>query len=81
MGSVLALGLAVALGCWLGGLYFLTYPAWWELGQHGPAGVNLAGAFLLVPIGAAMVLAAPWLVRGITEPDRWSPPRSATPRR
>ena len=66
-----ALGLAVALGCWLGGLYFLTYPAWWVLGQHGPAGVNLTGAFLLVPIGAAMVLAAPWLVRGITEPDRW----------
>jgi signal transduction histidine kinase len=66
-----ALGLAVAVGCWLGGLYFLTYPAWWVLGQRGPAGVNLTGAFLLVPIGAAMVLAAPWLMRGTTEPDRW----------
>ncbi len=30
----------------------------WVLGQHGPAGVNLTGAFLLVPIGAATVLAA-----------------------
>ncbi|MGH3419631.1 MAG: sensor domain-containing protein [Streptosporangiaceae bacterium] len=65
------LSLAVAGGCWLGGLYFLTFPVWWELGLRGLAGVNLTGALLLVPIGAAMVLAAPWLMRGTTEPDRW----------
>ena len=61
----------MAGGLWLGGLYLLTFPAWWELGRGGPAGVNLTGAFLLVPIGAAMLLAAPWLMRGTTEADRW----------
>jgi hypothetical protein len=68
---IAALSLALAGGCWLGGLYLLTVPAWWELGQGGPAGVNLTGAFLLVPIGAALLLAAPWLMRGTTEADRW----------
>ncbi|MGH3177341.1 MAG: sensor histidine kinase [Streptosporangiaceae bacterium] len=65
------IGLAVAGACWLGGLYFLTFPAWWELGLHKLVGVNLTGGFVLVPIGAAMILAAPWLMRGTTEPDRW----------
>ena len=65
-----AVGLAVAGGCWLGGLYLLTFPAWWELGLRTLIGVNLTGALLLVPAGAAMVLAAPWLMRGTTEPDR-----------
>jgi signal transduction histidine kinase len=68
---IAALSLALAGGCWLGGLYLLTFPAWWELGQGGPAGVNLTGAFLLVPIGAALLLAAPWLMRGTTDADRW----------
>ncbi len=65
------LSLAVAGAFWLGGLYLLTYPAWRDLGLGGPIGVNLTGALLLVPIGAAMFLAAPWLMRGTTEPDRW----------
>jgi signal transduction histidine kinase len=65
------LSLALAGGCWLGGLYLLAYPAWWEFGIRGPAGVNLTGAFLLVPVGAALILAAPWLMRGTTEADRW----------
>src|SRR5205823_1697837 len=60
-----AVGLAVAGGCWLGGLYLLTFPAWWELGLRTLIGVNLTGALLLVPAGAAMVLAAPWLMREI----------------
>jgi signal transduction histidine kinase len=68
---IAGLSLALAGGLWLGGLYLLTFPAWWELGRGGPAGVNLTGAFLLVPIGAAMLLAAPWLMRGTTEADRW----------
>ena len=49
------------------GLYFLTFPLWWDLGLRGPVGFNLTAAFLLVPIGAAMALAAPWLMRGTTE--------------
>lgn len=66
-----ALGLAVVAGCWLGGLFFLTFPAWWELGLQNGSGLSLTGAIALIPLGAAMFLAAPWLLRGTTEPDRW----------
>jgi signal transduction histidine kinase len=66
-----ALGLAVVAGLGLGGLYFLLFPAWWALGLRADAATNLAEAFRLVPLGAVMLLAAPWLLRGTTQPDRW----------
>jgi len=66
-----ALGLAVAAACWLGGLYFLTLPVWRALASAVLPSVSLAGSFLLIPLGAALLLAAPWLLRGTTEPDRW----------
>jgi signal transduction histidine kinase len=62
------LGLAVAAACWLGGLYLLAFPAWRALGAPG---FGLGGSLLLIPAGAALILAAPWLTRGIIEPDRW----------
>jgi signal transduction histidine kinase len=65
------LGLAVAAGCWLGGLYFLTFPVWRALASGVLPSVSLAGSFLLIPLGAALLLAGPWLLRGTTEPDRW----------
>lgn len=68
---ILAAGLAVIGGLWLGGLYFLTYPAWRELGLQAGTGMSVAGAFWHVPVGAVMFLSAPWLLRGSTEPDRW----------
>jgi signal transduction histidine kinase len=61
------LSLAVAGVFWLGGLFFLTFPAWRALGVPGP---SLALSFLLIPAGAAGLLAAPWLIRGVTEADR-----------
>jgi signal transduction histidine kinase len=61
------LGLAVAGGFWLGGLFFLAFPAWRALGVPSP---SLAISFLLIPAGAAMLLAAPWLVHGTSEVDR-----------
>jgi hypothetical protein len=61
------IGLAVAGGFWLGGLFFLTFPAWRALGVLSP---SLAVSFLLIPAGAAMLLAAPWLVHGTSEADR-----------
>jgi signal transduction histidine kinase len=64
-----AAGLAVAAGCYLGGLYWLTLPAWQVL--HGAPGISLAASFAFIPVGAAFFLAAPWLMRGSTEPDRW----------
>jgi signal transduction histidine kinase len=66
-----ALSVAVVAGCWLGGLYFLTFPAWWALGLRAGTGPGLDGSFAFIPLGAAMFLAAPWLLRGTTEPDRW----------
>ncbi len=65
------LGLAVAAGCWLGGLYFLTFPVWRALSSGVLPGLSLAGSFLLIPLGAALLLAGPWLLRGTMEPDRW----------
>ena len=65
------LGLAVAAGCWLGGLYFLTFPAWRALALGVFSSLSLPGSFLLIPLGAALLLAGPWLMRGTTEPDRW----------
>jgi len=63
-----ALGLAIVAGVWLGGLYELTFPAWRALGAPAP---SMLLSFLLIPVGAAKLLAAPWLVRGTVEPDRW----------
>ncbi len=60
--------LAVAGACWLGGLFLLTFPAWRALGAPGP---GLPVSLLLIPAGAALLLAAPWPVRGITQADRW----------
>jgi signal transduction histidine kinase len=70
-----AAGLAVAAAGWLGGLFCLTFPAWRPLVSHqllteGHA-VSLAVSFSLVPLGAALLLAAPWLLHGITAADRW----------
>lgn len=102
-------GLAVAAGCWLSGLFFLTVPAMWTLltpavatesvracrpgGQcttlPGPSGVSVPAAhqfmtisvsgvgtwnpshpLVLMPLGAALLLAAPWLTRAVTQADR-----------
>ncbi|MBO0819096.1 MAG: sensor domain-containing protein, partial [Actinobacteria bacterium] len=104
-------GLAAAAACWLGGLFLLTFPAWWalltqliptptavtRLCRPGggctffPAGGSAPGVrsfhFLvsvdgvgtanfaqhqLIPVllGAALLLAAPWLTRAVTGADR-----------
>lgn len=68
LGSV---ALAVIAACWLGGVFCLTFPAW-ILGLHNqfPA-VSLASSFSLLPLGLALLLAAPWTTHGLTEADRW----------
>ena len=71
-----ATGLAVIAACWLGGAFFATFPAWWALGlgsgsRHGGTLSTLPGSFSLLPIGAALLIAAPWLTHGLTETDRW----------
>jgi signal transduction histidine kinase len=68
-----SVGLAVAATGWLGGLFYLGFPAWWSLGLRGAGfGVSgLAASFALLPLGAALLLAGPWLLHGTTESDLW----------
>jgi Putative sensor/Histidine kinase len=69
-----AAGLAVGAIGWLGGVFYLTSPAWWSLGLHGAFrgfGVSsLTLSFALLPLGAALLLAGPLLLHGVTEADR-----------
>ena len=71
-----ATGLAVIAACWLGGLFCVTFPAWWALGlgsatRHGGTLATLPGSFSLLPLGAALLVAAPWATHGLAEADRW----------
>ena len=70
-----AVGLAAAALGWLGGVYYLAFPAWWSLGLRGAFGgfgiSGFAASFALAPLGAALLLAGPWLLHGTTESDRW----------
>jgi signal transduction histidine kinase len=73
--SLAVAGLVVAAGGWLGGLFYLTAPG---LVVVAPAVLPVrrfpflghASPFVLLPLGAAMLLAGPWLLHGITEADR-----------
>jgi len=63
-------GVVVAAAGWLGGLFYLTFPAWWSLASHNLLGVvNLPTSFAFLPLGAALLLAGPWLLHGVTEAD------------
>jgi signal transduction histidine kinase len=93
--------------CWGGGLFWLTYPIWWQTSGPGPARANVfldvaalifrGGAYsgprlehnvtihfresvyadtwpraVLVQLaGLVLLLAAPWVVRGLVGVDRW----------
>ena len=67
---------AVALG-YLGGLLCLTFPVWWSLGpwagsRHlGGAFSTLPGSFIPLPLGGALLIAAPWAAHVLTDADRW----------
>jgi signal transduction histidine kinase len=66
-----AVGLAVMAACWLGGVFCLTFPAWWTLGLGAAlGGISLAGSFTFLPLGFALLLTAPWATHGLTEIDR-----------
>src|SRR5215469_2563387 len=71
---IASLHLVVAAGFWLAGLFYLTYPAWQEFAGAGPGlgsghPVPLAASFLFVLLGVALLLASPWLTRGVCELD------------
>jgi signal transduction histidine kinase len=71
---IASIHLVVAAGLRLAGLFYLTYPLWQEFAGAGPGlgsghPVPLGASFLFVPLGAALLLAAPWLTHGISELD------------
>jgi signal transduction histidine kinase len=76
-------GLFVSGGCWLFGLGYLLYPVLWEIAHHVPSvapgtpfglgalmGISLVSSFAAIPLGAAMLLAAPWLTHAVSAADR-----------
>jgi signal transduction histidine kinase len=62
-------GLLVVGVCWVGGLFWLTFPFWRTPAPFG--GFSLASSFLLIPAGAVLLLAAPWLTHRVTAADQW----------
>ena len=70
-----AADLVVIGACWLGGLFWLTFPAWFKLAPiglfGGPHLTNFLSSLLLVPAGAALLIAGPWLTHRITTTDRY----------
>jgi signal transduction histidine kinase len=88
-GLPIALVKVLAIGWWARSLYTLTMPAWWLMFRNHPAGTHLrpvdAGARFVIAtwpgtwaaaaLGAAMLLLAPWFVRGVVLIDlrivRW----------
>ena len=77
---VAAAGYLVAGWTWLGGLSGLTYPVRWAIldQMHVRDGVNplpgslttLEGNLIVVPLGLALLLSAPWLTRVVIGLDR-----------
>jgi signal transduction histidine kinase len=63
------LGLATAAACWLGGVFCLTFGAWWAFAP-GLRLIPLGPAFTVYPVCAAMLLlTGSWVLHGITEAD------------
>jgi signal transduction histidine kinase len=62
--------LAVVATFWLGGLLGLSEPLWWVLQHHMTWAGQQVGDLLLVPVGAAALLAAPWMTHTAIAADR-----------
>jgi Putative sensor len=84
-GLPIALVQALTAAWWARSLYNLTMPVWWLMFRNHRGGTHLgpvdAGARLVIAtwpgtwaaagLGAAMLLLAPWLVRGVVVIDLW----------
>jgi signal transduction histidine kinase len=67
-------GLIVAASCWLGGLFYLTAPAWWSLGLRSTPGFDngtIGPAFSLCLLGATLLFTGPGILHGVTTVDCW----------
>jgi signal transduction histidine kinase len=66
---LVVVGFAGSVGCWLGGVFCLAFPIWWEFLPQLHL-VPLVAAFFDYPACAAVLLfAALWLLHGVTTAD------------
>ena len=84
LGLPAAVAKYIAVLWWAYGVFSVTSPVWWLLFRNHPAGTHLSpvhlggfevqtwpGTWLAAVAGAAILLVAPWLVRGIVLPELW----------
>jgi signal transduction histidine kinase len=84
LGLPIAVAKYIAVLWWAFGVFSLTSPVWWLLFRNHPAGTHLSpvhfgrlavetwpGTWLAAVAGAAILLAAPWLVRGVVVSELW----------
>jgi signal transduction histidine kinase len=84
LGLPIAVAKYLAVLWWAYGVFSVTSPVWWLMFRNDPAGPPLSpvqiggfavgtwpGTWLAAVAGSAIVLAAPWLVRGIVVSELW----------
>jgi signal transduction histidine kinase len=82
LGLPMAVAKCIAVLWWAYGVFSVTSPVWWLMFRNHPAGTHLSpvrfgslavdtwpGTWLAAVIGAAILLAAPWLVRAVVVAD------------
>jgi signal transduction histidine kinase len=84
LGLPMAVAKYIAVLWWAYGVFSVTSPVWWLMFRNHPAGTHLSpvhlgglavqtwpGTWLAAVAGGAILLVAPWLVRGIVVPELW----------
>jgi signal transduction histidine kinase len=84
LGLPMAVAKYIAVLWWGYGAFSVTSPLWWLMFRNHPPGTHLrplfvgglavdtwSGTWLAAVVGAAALLLAPWLVRGIVVPELW----------
>jgi signal transduction histidine kinase len=84
LGLPMAVAKYIAVLWWAYGVFSVTSPVWWLMFRNHPAGTHLSpvhfgglavqtwpGTWLAAVLGGAILLVAPWLVRGIVASELW----------
>jgi signal transduction histidine kinase len=84
LGLPMAVAKFIGVLWWAYGVFSVTSPVWWLMFRNHPAGTHLSpvhfgglavetwpGTWLAAVLGGAILLVAPWLVRGIVAPELW----------
>jgi len=84
LGLPTAVAKYIAVLWWAYGVFSVTSPVWWPVFRNHPAGAHLSpahigglevetwpGTWLAATLGGAILLVAPWLVRGIVLLELW----------